>query len=107
MSWELSIRVTHFPPDGNGRPFPVAADDPCYSFDRLEEVVELLQEVGRAQRLGGLDEYAGQVEREGRVIERTLARRRWKDAVAVRAALNRLCPRNRLAEGNGSGVVTS
>jgi hypothetical protein len=105
MSWELSFQVK-YQPEGHGLMwFPAMSDEPYYSFDSLNELVESLKEMGRSAGLGGLDEYAEQVEREGEVIQRTLARRPRDAEAAVRKALERLARRSQPAEINPSAVT--
>lgn len=104
MSWDLSLRVTYWSNDGGLTCFPAVADEPCYSFDSLDELVEFLEDLGEVAGLGGLDEFARQVDREGEVIERTLSLRRRKDRATVQKAVDRVRRQNRAATANDSEV---
>lgn len=101
MGWELSIHVTYQPEDGSVMAFPGSADEPYYAFadDDLDEVVELIKEIGRRTNLDGLDEYADVVKSEGEAVRKALSRRWNRDSLAIRKALNRVRDKHRRQAG--------
>lgn len=89
MSWELSIRVVYQSEDHSVMAFPGSDDEPYYSFDDLDELVEFIKAVGGVTKIGDLDAYAEVVKREGEVVQQTLSRRRANAFSAVEKALER------------------